>query len=158
MELCPLSPKDGAYVIMAQTNKLGKFNYPDAYSCSNHIICSFVECYFLQLMKIFVANLIRNSMKNIVEAKEILIRMTNNDQEWAANIKFITLSFCHFLLFSFCLFIYLFYIILVHRRSSWYDKGLDWFILRFCEWMVIIGQWSSKSTFGANNLNSILKL
>ena len=88
---------------MAQTNKLGKFNYSDAYSCSNHIICSFVECYFLQLMKIFVANLIRNSMKNIVEAKEILILMINNDQEWAATIIFITLAFCHFLFFSFCL-------------------------------------------------------
>ena len=112
MELCPLSPQDGAYVIMAQTNKLGKFNYSDAYSYSNHIICSFVECYFLQLMQIFVAKLIQNPINNIVDAKEILIRMTNNDQEWAATIIFITLSFFHFLFFSFCLFIYLFYIAL----------------------------------------------
>ena len=52
-----MSTQNGAYVIMMQTNSLCKFNYLDAHS---RTICSFVEYYFIQLVQIFVAKLIRN--------------------------------------------------------------------------------------------------
>ena len=37
-----MSPQDGAYFIMMQTNLLCKPNYSDAYLRSNRIVCSFV--------------------------------------------------------------------------------------------------------------------
>ena len=58
-----MSPQDGAYVIMTQNNKLGKFNYLDEYSCSNHIICSFVECYFIHLVQILLQSLFETQLK-----------------------------------------------------------------------------------------------
>ena len=41
-----------------------KPNYLDAFSRSNSIICSFVECHFMHLVQVFVAKLIQNSFDN----------------------------------------------------------------------------------------------
>ena len=103
---------------------------------TNHIICSFVECHLMQLVKFFLQSSFETQLKIAVTFFLFFVLPS-------------FLSFCQFrlyLILSFCLSVFL---------SFWYLMVLDKFIKRLSRdwtglgWMFIIGKRSFKSTVGA---------